>query len=162
MTGRHLAQINIGRLVAPVDDPRVREFMDNLDRVNGVAERLPGYVWRLQSDIGNATDLPLSAEDPQFISNISVWEDIASFEQFVWNTVHRQFYERKHEWFEAVTDQHFAMWWVPIGHRPTQEEGMDRLALLRERGDSDQAFGWSYLAEARLWRTRNCSHLAAE
>ncbi|OIQ72972.1 hypothetical protein GALL_453980 [mine drainage metagenome] len=96
------------------------------------------------------------------MSNLTVWESVATLEEFVWNTVHRAFYERRAEWFEVLGKMHFVMWWVPVGHQPTLDEGLERLELLRANGDSDAAFGWSYLAEAKLWQRRSCNAMAAE
>ena len=96
------------------------------------------------------------------MANLTVWEDAASLETFVWKTVHRQFYERRAEWFEVLGAMHFVMWWVPRGHRPSLAEGLERLELLKAQGDSDAAFGWAHLAEARLWRDGRCAAVAAE
>jgi hypothetical protein len=159
----HLAQLNIGRLVAPTDDPRVAEFMDNIDRINALGERMPGFVWRMAGsgapNAGN-TETKL-AGDPHFISNLTVWDSVEALERFVWQTVHRQFYEKRTEWFEVLGRPHFVMWWVPTGHRPSIEEALERLAQLEVEGDSDEAFGWSYLPQARLWRERACTRGAA-
>ncbi|WHZ33489.1 DUF3291 domain-containing protein [Sagittula sp. MA-2] len=154
----HLAELNIGRLVAPTDDPRVAEFMDALDRINGLGKRMPGFVWMMEGsgEPGTGNTENNIGDDPQFVANMTVWEDVVSLERFVWGTVHRQFYERRKEWFEVLGDMHFVMWWVPAGHRPTLEEGLAKLDLLRREGDSDAAFGWSYLTEARMWRDRRC------
>ena len=95
------------------------------------------------------------------MANLTVWELVETLEAFVWNTVHRQFYERRREWFEVLGSMHFVMWWVPEGHRPTLDEGLARLAPPGGEGDSDHAFGWRHLQEARLWRTRACSQGAA-
>ncbi|WP_370316191.1 DUF3291 domain-containing protein [Sagittula sp.] len=153
-----LAELNIGRLVAPTDDPRVAEFMDALDRINGLGKRMPGFVWMMEGsgEPGTGNTENNIGDDPQFVANMTVWEDVASLERFVWGTVHRQFYERRKEWFEVLGDMHFVMWWVPAGHRPTLEEGLAKLDLLRREGDSDAAFGWSYLTEALMWRDRRC------
>jgi Domain of unknown function (DUF3291) len=162
MNDMHLAELNVGRLVATLDDPRVAEFMAALARVNGLAERMPGYVWRMTGGTGfSATDLAPS-DDPQMIPNISVWEDVESLEQFVFNTVHRAFYERRAEWFEILGKQHFVMWWIPAGHKPTLDDALARLALREANGDSDDAFGWAYLKEARLWQNHGCTQVAAE
>ncbi|MDC0343548.1 DUF3291 domain-containing protein [bacterium] len=162
--GHHLAELNIGRLSAPTDDPRVAEFMENLDRVNGLGERMPGFVWMMEGSgepgTGN-TETKIDG-DPQFVANLTVWEDGPSLERFVWGTIHKQFYDRKQEWFELLGDMHFVMWWVPAGHRPTLEEGLERLELLKSRGDTDQAFGWSHLKDTDMWRTSRCSQVAAE
>ena len=154
----HLAELNIGRLVAPTDDPRVAEFMDALDRINGLGKRMPGFVWMMEGsgEPGTGNTENNIGDDPQFVANMTVWENVVSLERFVWGTVHRQFYERRKEWFEVLGDMHFVMWWVPAGHRPTREEGLAKLDLLRREGDSDAAFGWSYLTEARMWRDRRC------
>lgn len=153
----HLAELNVGRLLAPADDPRVAEFIDAISRVNALAERMPGYVWRMTGATGfSATDLA-PADDPRMIPNISVWESVETLEAFVWNTVHRQFYERRQEWFEVLGAMHFVMWWVPAQHKPTLAEALDRLEHLRRHGDSEQAFGWRWLREAQLYKSRACA-----
>ena len=151
----HLAQLNIGRLVAETDDPRVAEFMAALDRVNGIGKRMPGFVWMMEGSgepgTGN-TETKIDG-DPRFVSNLTVWESVEALEQFVWNTVHRQFYERRAEWFEVLGERHLVMWWVPEGHRPTLEEALARLEHLRAHGDSDHAFGLGACeGERGCWR----------
>lgn len=162
--GHHLAELNVGRLLAPTDDPRVAEFMGALDRVNGLGRRMPGFVWMMagsgEPGTGN-TEAKIDG-DEQFVSNLTVWESVATLEAFVWNTVHRSFYERRAEWFEVLGAMHFVMWWVPVGHKPTLDEALAKLALKREQGDSDAAFGWSYLKEAQAWKTHGCAQVAAE
>ncbi|MBO9456305.1 DUF3291 domain-containing protein [Paracoccus sp. R12_1] len=160
--GMHLAQLNVGRLLAPTDDRRVSEFMGALDRVNGMGKRMPGFVWMMEGsgEPGTGNTQNSIGDDPQFVANLTVWEDVESLEQFVWQTVHRQFYERRAEWFELMGQTHFVMWWVPVGHRPTLDEALSRLDHLRSKGDSDHAFGWSWLEQARLWRTRGCDRVA--
>jgi hypothetical protein len=167
MTGTgamHLAELNVGRLLAPTDDPRVAAFMKALDAVNGIGKRSPGFVWMMEGSgepgAGN-TETKIGG-DPQRISNLTVWENVESLEHFVWNTVHRAFYERRAEWFEVLDGMHFVMWWVPVGHRPTLDEALGRLEHLQRHGDSDRAFGWSYLKEAQLWKTHGCNRMAAE
>lgn len=159
MDGMHLAELNVGRLVAPVDDPRVAPFVHALDAVNAIAERSPGFVWRLEGDTSQspgATSLRLPG-DAQTLVNMSVWEDADSLRHYVFNTVHRKFYERRHQWFEVMAQHHFVLWWVPAGHIPTLEEAADRLADLRENGASDRAFGWDRLPNAAAWRDRRCA-----
>jgi hypothetical protein len=161
---RHLAQLNVGRLVAPTDDPRVAQFMAALDRVNGIGKRSPGFIWMMEGsgEPGTGNTEAKIGGDPQFVANLTVWDGVEALEHFVWNTVHRQFYERRREWFEVLGDQHFVMWWVPAGHRPTLDEALERLAMRQSAGDSDQAFGWSWLKEARLYGARQCNPIAAE
>ena len=159
-----LAELNIGRLLAPTDDPRVAEFMVNLDRINGLGKRMPGFVWMMEGSgepgMGN-TDAKIEG-DPQFVSNLTVWESVETLERFVWWTIHKQFCERRQEWFEVLGEMHFVMWWVPEGHRPTLDEALVRLQHLKDNGDSDHAFGWSYLENARMWKDNRCGPVAAE
>ena len=152
---RHLAQINIGRLLHPQGDPRVAGFFDNLDRINAAAERMPGFVWRLKGESGNATSIS-AYEDPSLIINMSVWESAETFEKFVWQTVHATFYRRRAGWFEQLAGPHFAMWWIEPGHVPAPAEGRSRLEHLAQHGPSDHAFGWERLTSATLWREARC------
>ncbi|WP_246139420.1 DUF3291 domain-containing protein [Falsiphaeobacter marinintestinus] len=163
-TTMHLAELNIGRLLAPTDDPRVADFMDNLDRINGLGKRMPGFVWMMEGsgEPGTGNTENAIGGDPQFVSNLTVWEDVASLEKFVWGTIHKQFYERRQDWFEIMGQQHFVMWWVPAGHKPTLEEALDRLDHLNKNGPSEQAFGWADLKDAQMWQSHGCSHVAAE
>ena len=163
MTVLHLAELNVGRLIAPTDDPRVAEFMNNLDRVNGLAKRMPGFQWMMEGGAEGAgnTDAKIDGDD-LYIPNLSVWSDVASLEKFVWGTLHKRFYERRQEWFEVLGSMHFVMWWVPQGHQPSLEEALARLDHLRDNGDSDHAFGWSWLKDATMWRSHGCSPQAAE
>lgn len=145
----HLAELNVGRLVAAIDDPRVAAFRENLDRINGLGKRSPGFVWMLEGAGENvgATSHAIG-NDPLYVPNLTVWETAADLKHFVWNTVHKQFYARRAEWFEVLGKRHFVMWWVPEGHRPGLDEALARLDHLNEHGDSDHAFGWDYLARA--------------
>ncbi|WP_204114805.1 DUF3291 domain-containing protein [Shimia biformata] len=163
-SGFHLAELNVGRLVAPTDDPRVAEFMDNLDRINGMGKRMPGFVWMMEGsgEPGTGNTENSIGDDPQSVANLTVWQDVKSLENFVWNTVHRQFYERRQEWFEVLSEMHFVMWWVPEGHQPTLDEALDRLDHLRAKGASDHAFDWAWLKEAEAWKTHQCTGVAAE
>lgn len=162
--GYQLAQLNIGRLQAEPGDPRVADFMEAIDMINGLGKRMPGFVWMMEGSgapgTGN-TETKIDG-DPRFVSNLTVWEDVGSLENFVWGTIHKRFYERRAEWFEVLGQMHFVMWWVPAGHQPTLDEALARLAHMNENGDSDHAFGWSYLKEARMWKTHACGPVAAE
>ncbi len=146
----NLAQLNVGYARYPTDDPRMATFMDNLDRVNALADRSPGFVWRLQSGSGNATDIAVPG-DPDMISNLSVWEDVASLGHYVFNTVHARFYEKGDTWFDPMKKPHFVMWHVPGGHLPDLTEAMARLHHLQEHGSSDHAFGWDAV-DMSQWR----------
>ncbi|NQE60668.1 DUF3291 domain-containing protein [Caulobacter sp. RHG1] len=134
----HLAQVNVGRLKAPIDHPSIKDFADNLDRINALAESSPGFVWRLKGDGNNATDLAIAA-DPLFIPNMSVWTDIPSLGAFVYRSDHVGVMRRRREWFEHM-DLYQALWWVPVGHEPTVEEALEKLALLEAHGPTPAAF----------------------
>ena len=155
----HLAELNIGRFLAPTDDPKVAEFMGALDRINGLGKRSPGFVWMMEGsgEPGTGNTENNIGSDPQFVANLTVWESVATLENYVFNTVHRQFYERRQEWFEVMGNMHFVMWWIEEGHRPDLQEGLDRLEHLKTHGNSDHAFGWDGIANAELWRTRACA-----
>lgn len=135
----HLAQINIGRLIAPIDDPKIADFKNNLDAINALAERSPGFVWRLKGDNNNATDYhPYGSELD--IVNMSIWESIDALKAFAFQTEHMNFVKRRREWFDKFPTAYMALWWVPEGYIPTFEEAQERLLSLDERGDSEFAF----------------------
>ena len=137
-SGWQLAQVNIGRLRAPVDHPMIKDFVDNLAPVNALAEASPGFVWRLTGEGDDATDLQ-PYEDPLIAINMSVWTDIPSLGAFVYRGDHVQIMRRRRDWFEHM-DVYMVLWWVPAGHRPTIDEAKDRLALLEAHGPTPQAF----------------------
>ncbi len=151
----HIAQLNIGRPLHALDDPRMAGFMQNLDRVNAIAERSPGFVWRLKDESNNATALR-PFDDPNMLVNMSVWETIEALERFVWATVHKQFYARKGAWFEKLAEPHFVMWPILAGHIPDLGEAKARLEHLRTHRDSDFAFGWAHLPHIKLWMSQKC------
>lgn len=153
----YLAQLNIGRLRHEIDDPRMADFVENLAFVNGLAERMPGFIWRYQDDSGAAVDTRPYADDPRMAINLSVWENVEALEHFVWQTVHKRFYGRRTEWFEHLEGPYSVMWWVPTGHRPSVQEAIDRLDHLKRHGPSDYAFGWERLPAAQLWKTARCA-----
>lgn len=143
----HLAELNVGRLLAPTDNPIVADFMAALDHVNGLGKRMPGFVWMMEGSgepgTGN-TEAKIDG-DPRYVSNLTVWEDADSLKRFVWKTVHRQFLDRRAEWFEVLGEMHFVMWWIPFGQRPTLPDALERLEYRRRTGDSAKAFGWDWL-----------------
>ncbi|MFF2199642.1 DUF3291 domain-containing protein [Streptomyces sp. NPDC058145] len=138
-TVHHLAQVNIARLKYPLDSPRLKAFVDGLDPVNAVADASDGFVWRLQSDSGNATDIPFLG-DAWLIVNMSVWRDIDALTAFMYRGRHRELLARRREWFERPGDAVTALWWVPAGHRPDVAEAEERLLHLRAHGPTPYAF----------------------
>ncbi len=161
---QHLAEFNIGRLRAPTDDPRVAEFMNALDRINGLGKRMPGFVWMMEGsgEPGTGNTENYVGDDPQLLTNLTAWEDAASLENFTFGTLHKQFYDRRAEWFEVLGEMHFVMWQVDQGHRPTLDEGLARLSHLRANGDSEFAFGWNWLRAREGLAARRCAPHAAE
>jgi hypothetical protein len=135
----HLAQINVGRLLAPIDDAQIAGFVEGLDPINAMAEASPGYLWRLKSDIGNATDILLT-DDQLFIINLTVWESIEALEAFTYSTGHVAYLRRRREWFERHVEPHFAMWWIEAGTLPSPTDALARVARLRRVGPTAEAF----------------------
>ena len=153
----HIAELNIGRLKHPIDDPRMADFVENLGRVNAMADRMPGFVWRLIGDGSNGGALELRPyDDPMMAVNMSVWETVEQLEKYVWQTVHQRFYNRKAEWFEKMSKHYFVMWFVEEGHVPTLDEAKARLEHLERHGNSDFAFGWDHLEHIKLWQSQRC------
>ena len=135
----HLAQINIGRLVAPQGDRRVQPFFDALDRVNALADAAPGFVWRLQDESGNAMGISYSP-DPLLAVNMSVWQDADALFEFVYRSSHTPVMARRRDYFQKFDGEYQALWWVAAGHIPTVSEGISRLWLLDRFGPCPQAF----------------------
>lgn len=137
--GWHLAQVNVGRLIAPHDDARVAGFFAELDRINALADVSPGFVWRLIGDGANATDI-LPTPDPQFIVNMSVWTGADALFDFVYRTAHTAVMAQRRQWFDRSEAAYQALWWVAAGTEPTVEDGLARLWRLDRFGPTEQAF----------------------
>ncbi len=150
----HLAELNIGKFKYPTSDPRMAGFMDNLDRVNAIAERSAGFVWRLKGDNNNATGFRVGDD---MAVNLSVWADAKSLEDYVFKTVHVQFYRNKADWFDLMEKPHMVMWWVPEGHLPTLDEAYARLEKYQAEGASMDAFGWPEIMDEQRMRTLRCA-----
>lgn len=141
MSNFHLAQINVARMRAPIDDPSMAEFVANLPTINALAEQSSGFVWRLQSDGGDATSIKVY-EDEMIIVNLTVWENSESLRTYVYKSDHYRFLRDRKRWFEKFDGPYYAMWWIPAGHIPTTDEGKERLEHLRAHGDSEYAFSF--------------------
>ncbi|MFE7648594.1 DUF3291 domain-containing protein [Streptomyces phaeoluteigriseus] len=134
-----LAQVNLARLKFPLDSPELKDFVDALDPVNADAEAADGYVWRLQSEEGNATDVPVFG-DRRLIVNLTTWRDANALTAYMYQGRHREMLARRREWFDRVQEAMTALWWVPAGHRPTVAEAESRLLHLRAHGPTPYAF----------------------
>jgi hypothetical protein len=135
----HLAQVNIGRMRGPLEGPIMAGFVERLDEINALADRSPGFVWRLQGGEGNATYLR-PYEDDRILFNLSVWESVEALRGYVYGTAHAELLRRRQEWFTRFEGASTAMWWVPAGHRPSVDEAKKRLARLAEAGPTPYAF----------------------
>ena len=139
MSAYELAQLNIGVIKGPIEGPVMADFVANLDRINALAERTPGFVWRLQTEEGNATAIR-PFPDENVAVNMSVWRDVESLGKYVYNSAHVEVMRRRREWFHKMNEAFLVLWWVPRGHRPTIEEAIARLEMLRRNGPSAEAF----------------------
>ena len=135
----HLAQINIAQMNAPLDDPIMAGFVAQLDAVNAVADQSPGFVWRLQSEEGNATDIQAYGDDKMLI-NMSVWESVETLHQYTYRSQHARVFRDRKKWFEPLGRPHMVLWWIPAGYLPTVEEGKERLEMLHLNGPTPEAF----------------------
>lgn len=144
MTEFHLAQINIARMHAPIDDPIMADFVAQLAPINALAETSPGFVWRLQSEGGDATSIKVY-DDDMVIINLTVWEDVESLRQYVYKSAHSGVMRDRRRWFEKFDGPYYAMWWIPAGHLPDPQEAKERLEHLREHGDSEYAFSFKHV-----------------
>lgn len=134
-----LAQINIARMLAPLDSPIMHDFVANLDEINALAESAPGFVWRLKGDGNDATSLR-PYEDERVIVNMSVWESVDTLFQYAYYSDHTEFFRRRREWFHKMTTPAVALWWIEAGHIPTVDEAKEKLALIEKHGPTPQAF----------------------
>jgi hypothetical protein len=135
----HLAQYNIARLVAPLDDPRLAPFMAALDPLNKLADDSPGFVWRHQTADGNSTSIRVRG-DPMILINFSVWESTEALWEYTYKSAHAEIYRRRREFFELHEKPYLVLWWVAAGHEPSVEEAEERLRHLEEYGPTPHAF----------------------
>jgi len=135
----HVAQMNVGTALYDLDDERMAGFINNLDRVNALAEATPGFVWRLQSEQGNATDIK-TTDDPLFIVNMTVWETVQALFDYVYQSEHRSVMVHRRQWFRKPEGQYAVLWWIEEGALPTVEQGLARLDHLARHGPTAYAF----------------------
>ena len=138
MSTWQLAQLNLAKMNYPVDAPEMTDFVANLDRINALAEEAPGFVWRLQTEDGDATGIDFFGAD--WLVNMSVWKDVEALHNYVYRSVHAEFLGRRKEWFARVEEAYVVLWWVPEGAIPSLQESKARMERLREAGPTGQAF----------------------
>jgi hypothetical protein len=139
MSAFEVAQLNIGIIKGPMDSPLMADFAAGLTRINALADRSPGFVWRLQTEAGDATAIR-PFDDDNLLVNMSVWRDVESLNQYVYGSAHVDLMRRRREWFERMPKAFLVLWWVPKGHRPSIAEAIARLELLRAKGPTAEAF----------------------
>jgi hypothetical protein len=138
MSKLHLAQVNIAKKLAPLDDPIMQDFINNVDKMNAIADSSPGFIWRMKDE-----DKDLGAQvfqDDSLVINISVWEDLDLLFNYTYNSGHIEVFKRKKEWFSKMKMMHMAFWYVPEGYEPSFQDAKDRLDYLNIHGDSPYAF----------------------
>lgn len=138
MSKYELAQLNVAVMKEPLESPGMADFVANLDRINALAEASPGFVWRLQTEEGDATALRPMGEN--VLVNVSVWKDVASLNNYVYKSAHVEVMRRRKEWFQRMSQAYVVLWWIPRGHRPAVEEAIAKLELLRQKGPTPEAF----------------------
>lgn len=137
----HLAQLNIALMLEPLDHPVMKDFVDNLDHINSIADNSPGFIWRLKDDLGDATRIKFG-DDPNTLVNMSVWRSLADLFAYVYHSDHVEIFKRKKEWFQKMDTAHMVLWYVEEGHVPDLAEAKERLEYLAKNGESPFAFSF--------------------
>jgi len=137
----HLAQVNIARMLGPLDGPLLAGFVARLDEINALSDASPGFVWRFQTAEGNATALR-PYDDERILFNLSVWASLEDLRQYVYRSAHSQLISRRKDWFAKFEQPFMALWWVPAGHIPNVDEAKQRLSLLQDLGETPEAFSF--------------------
>jgi len=140
MSKYHLAQVNIGRILGPMDGPVMKGFADQLDEINSLADGFEGFIWRLQSDEGDATSYRPFPDDDMMLINMSVWESVDALFEYTYKSDHVKVMCDRAKWFEPLKEMHMVLWWIPEGHIPTEQEAIEKLTILQKNGPSEEAF----------------------
>ncbi len=138
----YLAQFNIAEAIAAMDSPIMADFINNTDRINALAEKHPGFVWRLKGEYSDDSYSIKAFDNDFMLVNMSIWKDRESLFDYVYNSGHIEIFKRRKEWFEKMPKMHMVLWYVAEGHIPSVEEGIERLEYLREHGESSRAFSF--------------------
>ena len=139
MNEYQLAQINIAQAQESMESDVMSGFVERLDEINGLADNAPGFVWRLQSEEGDATSIRVF-DDPLLLINMSVWENVDALKKFVYKSLHVELIQDRDAWFTKMISAHQALWWIPVDHTPSIDEGKERLEFLQSNGPSKDAF----------------------
>ena len=136
----HLAQINIGRIKAPLEDPSMHGFVSRLAELNALADGSDGFVWRMKDDQGDGNTYLRPYDDDRMIVNMSVWASVEQLRAYTYDTAHAAMLKQRRDWFEKIDRVILALWWIPVGHVPTIDEAKERLASLEANGPTPFAF----------------------
>lgn len=150
MASYHIAQINVARMVAPVDSESMFGFTSRLDEINALADQAPGFVWRLQTEEGDATDIRIF-DDDMIIINMSVWESLEDLHNYTYKTAHAELIKGRKNWFEKLSSSHMALWYIPAGTIPTPENAIRKLELIDEHGSTPMAFTFAHSFSVDEW-----------
>jgi len=140
MSKYQLAQVNIARMLGPIDGPVMEGFVAQLDEINSLADNSDGFVWRLQNEDGDATSYRPFPEDDMMIINMSVWESVEALFEYTYKSDHVKVMCDRAKWFEPLKEMHMVLWWIPEGHIPTEQEAIEKLTILQKNGPSEEAF----------------------
>ncbi len=138
MSEYHLAQLNIAKMKYPLDAPEMADFVARLDDVNALADKAPGFIWRLQTEDGDATAIDFFGAD--MLVNMSVWESIETLQDFAFRSAHREVFARREEWFDKMEQAYAVLWWIPAGEIPSLQQAAERLESLEHHGPGPRAF----------------------
>jgi len=138
MTKFQLAQLNIAKMKYPIDSPELADFVDNLDNINALADDSAGFIWRLQTDEGDATGIDFFGDDT--LVNMSIWKDVESLHSYVYRSAHNKIMSRRKEWFHRADQAYTVLWWIGAGTIPSLEEAKAKLELLISQGPTVEAF----------------------
>lgn len=141
MTEYNIAQVNIGRMLDTIDSETMSGFVARLDEINAIADDYEGFVWRLQTEEGDATAIR-PYEDERIIVNMSVWESMDALFDFTYKSTHVELLKPRHSWFEHMKEMYMCMWWQPVDVIPTPEDAKHRLAYINQHGISPYAFNF--------------------
>lgn len=155
----HIAQVNVARMIAPLDSETMAGFVAQLAPVNAIAGRWPGFVWRLQTEDGDATSVQ-AFDDAAVIVNLSVWETVEALREFTYKSGHRESLRQRAEWFEKAKEHYFALWWIPAGHIPSVEEAREKLEH-RRYGDTPAAFSFARIFPPELGELADAAQASA-
>ena len=139
MASFHIAQVNVAQAKADMESELMRGFVSRLDEINALADRVDGFIWRLQEDSGSATAIRVF-DDPLLLINMSVWADLEALKHYVYKSLHVELIKDREAWFNKMGESHQALWWIPAGHIPSTEEAQKKLEYIRKHGPSAEAF----------------------